>query len=321
MSTKQWAMIATWRMALDGVEKGTTILKNKGTAGDAIETAIKDVEDNPYYKSVGYGGLPNELGVVELDAAYMDGSSMDIGMVAAVEDIKNPISLARHLSKLKVNNMLVGKGARDYAIQEGFEIQEMLSDRAEIFYQNKVKEQQEELKPYIGHDTVGMVSLDTKGNMVSATSTSGLFMKKTGRVGDSPIIGSGFYVDSEAGGAATTGLGEDMMKGIVAYEIVRLLQEGYHPQLACEKVCFDLDAKLRKVRGSAGDISLVAIDNKGNWGAASNIDTFSFVVANQDMAPTVYITKRDGDKMIHEKASQQWIDDYITTRTAPVKKL
>lgn len=321
MSSNKWAMIATWRMALEGVEKGAEILNQDASAGDAIELAIKDVEDNPYYKSVGYGGLPNEHGVVELDAAYMDGTTLDIGMVAAVEDVKNPISLARHLSKLKVNNMLVGKGAKDYAIQQGFEIQDMLSDRASIFYQNKVKEQETELKPYIGHDTVGMVSLDTKGNMVSATSTSGLFMKKTRRVGDSPIIGSGFYVDSGAGGAATTGLGEDMMKGIVAYEIVRLLQEGYHPQLACEKVCFELDAKLKKVRGSAGDISLVAIDNKGNWGAASNIDTFSFVVATHDKETTVYTTKRVGDEMIHEKASQKWIDDYITVRTAPVKKL
>ena len=110
-----WGMIATWRMALEGVTKGCDLLKENGDAGDAIETAIKEVEDFPFYKSVGYGGLPNEEMEVELDAAYMDGTTFDLGAVAAVKDFANPISIARRLSKEKVNNLLVGEGAEKFA--------------------------------------------------------------------------------------------------------------------------------------------------------------------------------------------------------------
>ena len=177
-----WGIIATWRMAAEGIEKAARILENDGISGDAIETAIKEVEDFPYYKSVGYGGLPNEEMEVELDAAYMDGTTFDIGAVAAIKDFANPISIARRLSKEAVNNLLVGEGAEKFAHKEGFERKNMLSDRAKIHYKNRVKDVQElEIKPYSGHDTVGMVCLDSHGDMTAATSTSGLFMKKKGR--------------------------------------------------------------------------------------------------------------------------------------------
>ena len=198
-----WGMIATWRMAVEGITDGAKLLKEGKEAGDAIELAISQIEDFPYYKSVGYGGLPNEEMEVELDAAYMDGDTLDIGCVAAIRDFKNPISIARRLSREKVNSMLVGEGAEKFAHKEGFERKNMLSDRAKIHYYNKVKELRtiEDIVPYDGHDTVGMVCLDKNGKMVVGTSTSGLFMKKKGRVGDSPISGSGFYVDSEIGGS------------------------------------------------------------------------------------------------------------------------
>ena len=222
-----WGIIATWRMAVEGISKASQVLAEGGDAGDAIEIAVREVEDFPYYKSVGYGGLPNEEMEVELDAAFMDGDTLDIGAVAAIKDYANPVSIARRLSKEKVNNLLVGEGAEKFAHKEGFERKNMLTDRAKIHYRNRVKEVQAlEIKPYSGHDTVGMVCLDTHGKMTSATSTSGLFMKKAGRVGDSPISGSGFYVDSKVGGASATGLGEDVMKGCVAYEIVRLMKDG-----------------------------------------------------------------------------------------------
>ena len=117
-----WGIIATWRMALEGIEKASEILKKSGDAGDAIEIAIREVEDFPYYKSVGYGGLPNEDMEVELDAAFMDGDTLDIGAVAAIKDFANPISIARRLSKEKVNNLLVGSGAEKYAHKEGFKL-------------------------------------------------------------------------------------------------------------------------------------------------------------------------------------------------------
>lgn len=314
-----YGMIATWRMAVEGITKGREILKKGGCAGDAIESAIKEVENFEYYKSVGYGGLPNEEMEVELDAAYMDGTTFDIGAVGAIKDFANPISIARRLSKEKVNNLLVAEGAEKFAHIEGFERKNMLTERAKIFYYNRVTEKKEqEIKPYIGHDTVGMVCLDINGNMASGTSTSGLFMKKKGRVGDSPICGSGFYVDSKVGGASATGLGEDLMKGCISYEIVRLMKEGHHPQEACEIAVNKLDSELKERRGKAGDLSLIAMNNIGEWGCATNIEGFSFAVTTEGEEPIVYLAKNVNGKCLHEAASKEWLDNYMSTRTAPL---
>ncbi|MEG0277298.1 MAG: N(4)-(beta-N-acetylglucosaminyl)-L-asparaginase [Coprobacillus sp.] len=315
-----WGIIATWRMAAEGVTKASELLENGGQAGDAIEMAIRDVEDFEYYKSVGYGGLPNEEMEVELDAAYMDGDTFDVGAVAAIKDFASPVSIARRLSKEKVNSMLVGEGAEKFASQEGFERKAMLTERAKIHYRKRLKELNQEIKPYSGHDTVGMVCLDNHGKMTSATSTSGLFMKKKGRVGDSPIIGSGFYVDSKVGGASATGLGEDLMKGCISYEIVRLMSEGMHPQDACDKAVLRLDKELKQRRGQAGDLSLIAMNNKGEWGVSTNIEGFSFVVATAKQEPIVYIVKHQDNQCIHEVASQEWLDDYMKTRMAPLEE-
>ncbi len=314
-----WGIIATWRMGFEGVEKASKILKEKGKVGDALELAIKEVEDYPYFKSVGYGGLPNENCVVELDAAYMDGDSLSFGAVAAIRDFANPISIARKLSDYDFNNFLVARGAEEFASKEGFERKNMLTDRAIIHYKNRVKEVQEkDLKPYAGHDTVGMVALG-ENSMVAGTSTSGLFMKKPGRVGDSPVCGSGFYVDSEVGGATATGLGEDLMKGAISYEIVSLMKKGLSPQEACDQAVIDLDAKLKRKRGKAGDLSVVAMDKEGNFGVATNIDGFSFAVASHKQEPRVFVCQVKDGKTIYEEASQEWLDDYIRTRTAPLK--
>lgn len=314
-------IIATWRMAKEGIEQGFEQLNQNGKASDAIETAIKAVEDFPYYKSVGYGGLPNEDQVVELDAGYMDGDTFDVGAICAIKDFANPISIAKKLSEEKVNNILVSYGAEKYAREHHFEEKEMLTDRAKAFYRKKKKEleqQAQELKPYDGHDTVGMVCLDENGTVVAGTSTSGLFMKKPGRVGDSPFVGSGFYADSEVGGATATGLGEDLMKGCISYEIVRLMKEGLTPQEACEKAVNDLDASLKKRRTVAGDLSVVAMNNKGEFGCATNIDGFSFSVATSDVEPTVYLVTRQGDgHCTFEVASKEWLDEYMRVRMAP----
>lgn len=317
-------IIATWRMAKEGIERGFEQLNQNGKASDAIETAIKAVEDFPYYKSVGYGGLPNEDQVVELDAGYMDGDTFDVGAICAIKDFANPISIAKKLSEEKVNNILVSYGAEKYAREHHFEEKEMLTDRAKAFYRKKKKEleqQAQELKPYDGHDTVGMVCLDENGTVVAGTSTSGLFMKKPGRVGDSPFVGSGFYADSEVGGATATGLGEDLMKGCISYEIVRLMKEGLTPQEACEKAVNDLDASLKKRRTVAGDLSVVAMNNKGEFGCATNIDGFSFSVATSDVEPTVYLVTRQGDgHCTFEVASKEWLDEYMRVRMAPVEE-
>lgn len=315
----EWAMIATWRMAIEGITEASKLLENRESAGNAIEKAIKMVEDYPYYKSVGYGGLPNENGIVELDAGYMDGDTLSIGAVAGIRDFGNPISIAKKLSEERFNCFLVGIGAEEYAQKNGFERKNMLTDRAKQHYEKRIKETIEKgLSPYDGHDTVGMIALDRNKTMVAGTSTSGLFMKKRGRAGDSPVCGSGFYVDSEIGGATATGLGEDLMKGCISYEIVRLMKEGYHPQDAADKAVLDLNNVLAKRRGRSGDLSVVCLNNKGEFGVATNIDGFSFSLVTENQEPTVYVCKNTDGKTTYEVASKEWLDKYIERIKSPI---
>ncbi|MDR3190223.1 MAG: N(4)-(beta-N-acetylglucosaminyl)-L-asparaginase [Lactobacillaceae bacterium] len=318
-----WGIIATWRMAYEGIQASEEILANGGHIGDAIEQVIKTVEDFPYYKSVGYGGLPNEELQVELDAAFMDGDTLDIGAVAALHNFANPVSIARQLSQEKLNNILVGAGAEKYARQQGFEPKQMLTERAIEYYFKRVNElaladRQSEVQPYRGHDTVGAVGVDQQHTMAAATSTSGLFMKKSGRVGDSPIVGAGFYADSKIGAATATGLGEDLMKGCVSFEIVQMMKRGATPQAACETVVNELEQELLERKGSAGDLSVVAMNQAGEWGCASTINDFSFVVVTENTPLTVLLANRQANKMIFKAASAEWLDTYLATRMAPI---
>ncbi|MCY6485745.1 N(4)-(beta-N-acetylglucosaminyl)-L-asparaginase [Clostridium aestuarii] len=316
----KWVMIATWRMAIEGITEAAEDLKNDGYSGEAVEKAIKIVEDFPYYKSVGYGGLPNENCQVELDAAYMDGDTLSIGAIGGITDFKNPISIAKKLSKERFNCFLVGAGADEYAKKEGFHRINMLTDRAKRYYEKRKRKTVDKgLSPYDGHDTVGIISVDKAGKMVVGTSTSGLFMKKKGRVGDSPISGSGFYVDSEVGGATATGLGEDLMKGCISYEIVRLMKDGLQPQEAADKAVSELNEKLIKRRGKSGDISIVALNNKGEWGVSTNIEGFSFSVVSEDEKPMVYVcNKIKHGKTTYDVASEQWLEAYLNRIKSPI---
>ncbi|ERT69224.1 hypothetical protein HMPREF0202_00858 [Cetobacterium somerae ATCC BAA-474] len=308
---KQWGMIATWRMASEGVTLGSEMLKNGGKCQDALEEAVKFVEDYPFYKSVGYGGLPNEECEVELDAAFMDGKTLSIGAVASIKDFKNPISIARKLSADRYNIFLVGAGAESYAHKNGFVRQNMLTERAKKTWELRVKEIQEKnLSPYDGHDTVCMIALDKDEDMAVATSTSGLFMKKKGRVGDSPVSGSGFYVDNEIGGAAATGLGEDIMKGCLSYEVVQRMKKGEHPMEAAQKAVDEFSETLRKRRGKAGEISIVAMNNRGEWGIGTNVE-FTFCVGTETEKPQVYIsTPQENGEIKIEVASEEYMKAY-----------
>lgn len=221
-----WGIIATWRMALEGVTESASALAAGKPVAPAVVDAVAAVEDFPFYKSVGYGGLPTENGEVELDAAYMDGDTLAFGAVGNLVDIANPVRVAHALSRQRYNSLLVGQGAREWALSQGFADKTMLTDRAMQHYRKRCRETLDKgLSPYDGHDTVGIIGLDKQGSMSVATSTSGLFMKKRGRLGDSPIIGSGFYCDSETGAATATGVGEDLMKGCTSYEIVRRMAQ------------------------------------------------------------------------------------------------
>lgn len=303
-----WGIIGTWRMSLEGIIEAKILLKSKGSSLDATELAIKIVEDNPEYRSVGYGGLPNENCKVELDAAFMDGDSLSIGAVGGISSFKNPISIAKSLMYAKHNNFLVAAGAEKYSKNEGFEKKHMLTEISKKMYEEQKNTiGNKKLIPYDGHDTVGIVSLDQSGKITVGTSTSGLFMKKEGRIGDSPISGSGFYADSEIGAASATGLGEDLMKGCISYEIVRLMRDGIEPQEAAELAVQGLNQILINKRGNAGDISVICMNKEGQWGVATNTGHFSFVVSTENLEPTVYIASFSDGKTKYKKATQEWI--------------
>lgn len=314
-----WGIIATWRMAHDGIVAASEALKKAEKSGDAIESTIRSVEDYPYYKSVGFGGLPNAEGILEMDAAFMDGDTFKIGAVAGITDTKNPISVARKLSDEKFNSFRVGEGATKYAMLNRFERKNMLTNRAKRLWEKRIEEMaKNNLSPYDGHDTIGAVCLDQQGSMTAGTSSSGLFMKKPGRVGDSPLSGSGFYVDSEIGGATATGLGEDLMKGCLSYEIVRLMGEGHTPQAACDKAVYEFHEKLSKRYGKAGAFSLVAMNNQGEWGVATNVE-FTFSVATDTEEPAIYLANMgENQQTIIEPITQEWLDAYEKRIKAPI---
>ena len=320
MNETTWGVIATWRMAHDGVKKASQLLQTNGTSGDAVEALIKTVEAYPYYKSVGYGGLPNENGEVEMDAAFMDGDTLAQGAVAGIHQVLHAVSVARALSHDHYNSFLVGQGATQYAQLNGFEMRNMLTDRAKKRWEKRRAELADaKIKPYDGHDTVGAITLAPTGSMAAATSTSGLFMKRPGRVGDSPLSGSGFYVDSDIGGAAATGLGEDIMKGCLSYEIVRRMGEGRTPQEACDEAVYPFIEKLKRRYGKAGEFSLIALDRAGNWGVATNVE-FTFSVATASQKPVILMANPGPNQTTTiTPVTQAWLDAYEKRIKAPIK--
>ncbi|MBB1165483.1 N(4)-(beta-N-acetylglucosaminyl)-L-asparaginase [Lacticaseibacillus rhamnosus] len=320
MNETTWGVIATWRMAHDGVKKASQLLQTNGTSGDAVEALIKTVEAYPYYKSVGYGGLPNENGEVEMDAAFMDGDTLAQGAVAGIHQVLHAVSVARALSHDHYNSFLVGQGATQYAQLNGFEMRNMLTDRAKKRWEKRRAELADaKIKPYDGHDTVGAITLAPTGSMAAATSTSGLFMKRPGRVGDSPLSGSGFYVDSDIGGAAATGLGEDIMKGCLSYEIVRRMGEGRTPQEACDEAVYPFIEKLKRRYGKAGEFSLIALDRAGKWGVATNVE-FTFSVATASQKPVILMANPGPNQTTTiTPVTQAWLDAYEKRIKAPIK--
>ncbi|WP_262315661.1 N(4)-(beta-N-acetylglucosaminyl)-L-asparaginase [Lacticaseibacillus parakribbianus] len=322
MTHMTWGTIATWRMAHEGVVKASELLAQDASAGDAVEALINLVEAYPYYKSVGFGGLPNEEGVVEMDAAFMDGDTLAQGAVAGIHNVMHAVSVARALSAEHYNSFRVGAGATKFAQLQGFEMTNMLTPRAKQVWLNRLAEMRDQdLNPYDGHDTVGAITLNKQGSMAAATSTSGLFMKKAGRVGDSPLSGSGYYVDSTIGGAAATGLGEDIMKGCLAYEIVRRMGEGQTPQQACDAAVYPFIEKLRRRYGKAGEFSLIAMNHQGEWGVATNVE-FTFSVATQGNPARILLANPGPDQTTTiEPITQDWLDAYEKRIKAPVPGL
>lgn len=270
------AIIGTWQMCLDGVKEAQRMLAGGADAGDAVVHAVQAVENEPSYTSVGYGGLPDREGHVRLDAAYMDGETLRFGAVMSVENVQNPILAARLLCGRRTNCLLAGKGAERFAAEAGLASRDMRTESSMQKWREALEKEKQQLSSYQGHDTVCVLALDETGKMVAGTSTSGLFMKEVGRVGDSPIVGSGFYCDSRFGAAAATGLGEEIMRGCLSYEIVSLMKNGIHPQEACEQAVRALVMRKRELGEDDGEISVIALSPSGDYGAATTLAVFPY---------------------------------------------
>ncbi len=226
-------VIATWDVK-NATKKAWEILKKNESSLNAIEKGCMVEEANEKGQSVGKGGLPDRDGNVSLDACIMN-SKGDCGSVVYVQNIKHVISLARKVMEETPHVMLAGIGAEKFAYSIGFKKETLLTKESEKAW-NKWKKTSK-YKPIINienHDTIGMLAIDKDGDISGGCTTSGLAYKMNGRVGDSPIIGSGLYVDNEIGGAVATGLGEEVIKTVGSFLIVELMRQGHSPQQACE---------------------------------------------------------------------------------------
>ena len=228
-------VLSTWRFGIEANAAAWEVLKNNGRALDAVEAGVKIPEGNPDERSVGYGGRPDRDGRVTLDACIMDEFS-NIGSVACLEYIKHPISVARLVMEKSPHVMLVGAGALQFALEKGFKKENLLTVESEKEWKEWLKTSEYLPKANIeNHDTIGMIALDAQGNLSGACTTSGMAFKMHGRVGDSPIIGAGLFVDNEIGAATATGHGEEVIRVVGCHLVVELMRQGKSPQKACEE--------------------------------------------------------------------------------------
>lgn len=222
-----------------------------------MELGIHTVESDPQTDCVGLGGFLNAEGILELDAAIMDGDTMKTGAVAAVHCYEHPVSIARAVMEKTRHSILVGEGAERFAQEMGMEPTDM--ENLITAAARRRWEEDRALREPTGHDTIGMVAIDEKGSMAVATSTSGASLKTPGRVGDSPIIGSGFYVETGVGGAAGKGLGEDIMRTCCAFRCVQLMGMGFSPRTAVETVVRTAHETIRRHGGTPAFVCLIFI--------------------------------------------------------------
>lgn len=266
---KKPIVLSTWNFGIPANAAAWEVLKNNGRALDAVEAGVKIPEGDPNERSVGYGGRPDRDGKVTLDACIMDEFS-NIGSVACLEHIKHPIMVARAVMEKTPHVMLVGEGALQFALSQGHKKENLLVEASEKEWKEWLKTSKYEPKANIeNHDTIGMIALDAHGNLSGACTTSGMAYKMHGRVGDSPIIGAGLYVDNEIGAATATGHGEEVIRIAGCHLVVELMRQGKSPQKACEEAVTRI-VKLTKIRNkNLKDIQVgfIALNKKGEHGA------------------------------------------------------
>jgi N4-(beta-N-acetylglucosaminyl)-L-asparaginase len=283
-------------------EKAMSMIQSGSDALDAVIAGVNIVEDDPEDTSVGYGGLPNEEGVVELDAAVMHGPSYRGGAVAAIRNIKNPSKVARLVMERSDHVLIVGDGALKFAMAHGFPEENLLTDKARevwLKWKETMNAEDDWLPPHgidddgIGqmfdenlrtYGTIHMSALDKSGNLSCVTTTSGLAFKIPGRVGDSPILGAGLYCDNEVGSAGSTGRGEANLLNCSSVMVVEWMRQGKSPEEACLLACKRINARQREKRLQDKDgrfkhnVKFYAINRKGEYGAAAIWGKWEYVL-------------------------------------------
>lgn len=287
-------ILTTWDPNVPANKAAAAVLERGGRALDAIEQGVRVTEADHKDTSVGYGGMPDREGKVTLDASIMDEFG-NCGSVAALEHIMHPISVARRVMDKTQHVMLAGDGALAFALKEGFKRENLLTPYAKSEWKNWLKEQKTKKQlepPHIdksNHDTIGMLALDTHGNLSGACSTSGWAFKLHGRVGDSPIIGAGLYVDNEVGAATSSGLGELVVKVVGSFLVTEFMRNGKTPQQACELAIERIARKQTDYKEL--QVGFLALGKNGDIGAFSLTKGFS------------YSLYRNGEHTTHEAAS------------------
>ncbi len=287
-------VIATWPFGQTAVKKAIPLLEAGKPALDAALAGAQAVEDDPTVHSVGYGGLGNAIGTVQLDACIMDGKTLACGAVAGVENVRHVAALARRVMEKTPHVFLVGEGARLFALQQGFPLDTLNTPESVALWEKSRPKARGSKRngstrrdlaaagtfPSDSHDTVTVLALDRKGSLGGVCTTSGLAHKLPGRVGDSPIIGAGLYVDDTAGAAGGTGVGEEIVRVGGSLIIVEAMRAGKAPQEACELAAKKVNAVAVRRGVHPARVAFLALDPKGRIGAASTRGTgFKYAVA------------------------------------------
>ena len=270
-------VMSTWDFGLPANLAAWKILSAGGRALDAVEAGARIPEGDPNQRSVGLGGRPDRDGRVTLDSCIMDELG-NCGSVAFLQHIVHPISVARLVMEKTPHIMLVGEGALQFALANGFEKQNLLTAESEKRWREWLKT--ENYKPVVNienHDTIGIIALDSHGNLSGACTTSGLAYKMHGRVGDSPIIGAGLYVDNEIGAATATGVGEEVIRIVGCHLVVELMRQGLTPGEACEQAVARIIKKTPS-RAKEVQVGFLALNKSGERGAYCLQDGFSYAV-------------------------------------------
>jgi len=292
--TNEPIVISTWDFGKEANAEAWTILGKGGRALDAVEAGVKIPEADPKNQSIGYGGLPDRDGRVTLDACIMD-EHYNCGSVMCLEYIMHPISVARLVMEKTPHVVLVGDGALQFALANGFKKQDLLTPESKKAWKEWLKTSKYE--PVINienklhksagngampggpsnHDTIGMIAMDGTGNLSGACTTSGMAFKMHGRVGDSPIIGAGLYVDNEVGAATSTGVGEEVIRIVGSHLVVELMRQGMMPEEAC-KAAVERIISRSPERAKTLQVGFIALNKKGQYGGYALQKGFTYAV-------------------------------------------